>query len=244
MPATTARNVVVLGARNLGGAILDHGRARGWRSAAVVRSEETAKTVEARGHHAIRADAGDPAQLDLALTSAAERLGGPLDAIVNAASPGARPGSTFGGGAIADATPEDFEHYGITVARQAFAFLSSGARALRDNPTGGALVQITGGSARRAIPGRGPWAAGAFATRALTQAAAQELREDGIHAALLIVDGTISSPKTAGFTADAPEGSLVRQEDVAAAVAYLIEQKPHGQTHELTLTPAGDRWVP
>ena len=74
-------------------------------------------------------------------------------------------------------------------------FLSTGARALR-RTGGGALVQITGGSSRRAIPGKGLWAAGAFATRALVQAAAQELRGEGIHVALLAVDATIESPKT------------------------------------------------
>ena len=41
------------------------------------------------------------------------------------------------------------------------------------------------------MPGRGLWAAGAFSTRAITQAAAQELREQGIHVALLIVDAGI-----------------------------------------------------
>ena len=45
-------------------------------------------------------------------------------------------------------------------------------------------------------PGKGLWAAGAFATRALVQAAAQELRGEGIHVALLAVDATIESPKT------------------------------------------------
>ena len=52
-------------------------------------------------------------------------------------------------------------------------------------------MQVTGGSSRRAMPGRGLWAAGAFGVRALTQAAALELRERGIHVALLIVDAGI-----------------------------------------------------
>ena len=44
--------------------------------------------------------------------------------------------------------------------------------------------------ARRAHARRGLWAAGAFGVRALTQAAALELREHRIHVALLIVDAT------------------------------------------------------
>jgi hypothetical protein len=32
--------------------------------------------------------------------------------------------------------------------------------------------------------------------------------------------------------------------DVAAAVAYLVGQSSRGLTHELVVTPSGDRWVP
>ena len=55
---------------------------------------------------------------------------------------------------------------------------------------GGTLIQVTGGSARRALPGRAPWASGAAATRALSQAAANELKPKGVHACLLICDGS------------------------------------------------------
>jgi hypothetical protein len=40
-------------------------------------------------------------------------------------------------------------------------------------------------------PGRGLWAAGAFGVRAITRAAALELRDHGIHATPLIVDAGI-----------------------------------------------------
>ena len=130
------------------------------------------------------------------------------------------------------------------MAEQSLVFLSTGARALRAGGRGGSLIQITGGSSRRGMPGRGPWAAGAFATRALTQAAAQELRGEGIHVALLIVDATIESPKTAERTRDAAPDSLADQASVAAAVAYLAGQRRRAYTHELALTPSGDTWVP
>jgi NAD(P)-dependent dehydrogenase (short-subunit alcohol dehydrogenase family) len=78
----------------------------------------------------------------------------------------------------------------------------------------------------------------------MVHAAAQEVREEGIHVALLIVDATIESPKTADRTRDMPRNALADQADVARAVAYLAGQGARGYTHELTLTPAGDRWVP
>ena len=92
------------------------------------------------------------------------------------------------------------------------------------------------------MPGRGAWAAGAFATRALVQAAAQELRGEGIHVALLIVDATIASPKTAAR--ELPAEQTADMDEIAGAVSYLAEQSPRGFTHELVLTPAGENWVP
>jgi NADP-dependent 3-hydroxy acid dehydrogenase YdfG len=238
-----AETVVVLGARNLGGAIVDHFLGTGWNAAAVARSEDTLESVRARGALALSADASDPAAVTEAL-QAARREFGSLDAVVNAVS-AARPpgGGPFGGGPLADADLEAFRGWTVAVAEQSFAFLSAGAAALKESG-GGTLVQVTGGSARRAMPGKGLWAAGAFATRALVQAAAQELRGEGIHVALLAVDATIESPKTAAFTEDQPRDALAEMGQVASAVGFLVGQGARAMTHELVVTPAGDRWVP
>jgi NAD(P)-dependent dehydrogenase (short-subunit alcohol dehydrogenase family) len=238
-----AKAVVVLGARNLGGAIIDCFLERGWRAAGVARSEETLARVRDRGALALSADASDRQSLQSALAGAREELGS-LDAVVNAVTAARPPGTgPFGGGDLAGADLEAFRGWTVAVAEQAFVFLSTGAAALRADG-GGALVQITGGSARRAMPGKGLWAAGAFATRALVQAAAQELRGEGIHAALLAVDATIESPKTASFTAGQPREALADMAQVADAVWFLVDQGPRGLTHELVVTPAGERWVP
>jgi NADP-dependent 3-hydroxy acid dehydrogenase YdfG len=239
-----ARTALILGARNLGRAIGEHLAGQGWNVAGVALSAETASAFEERipGALGMSLDVREPAAVDGAVAGTRERFGA-LDLIVNAVSPGVRAGGTFGGGPLVDASAEDFDHYALGVARQVFAFLGAGARALREDG-GGTLVQITGGSSRRAIPGRGPWAAGAFASRALAQAAALELRDDGIHVALLIVDATIRSEKTAGFTREAGEHDLADQSDVARAVEYLAGQEQTAWTHELQVTPRGDRWVP
>lgn len=237
-------SALVLGARNLGGAIADGLLADGWTVAAVARSEETLTRVRERGALAIAADATSHPELERALGEAAA-AGGGVDLVVNAVSAARRSGSgPFGGGPLADAGPEAFEGWAATVAAQAFAFLSTGARFLRAQGRGGTLIQVTGGSARRAIPGRGLWSAGAAATRAMTHAAAQELREEHIHVALLVIDATIASPKTAAFTGDAAPDGLADQALIAGAVLYLAGQEPRAYSHELTLTPAGDRWVP
>jgi hypothetical protein len=94
------------------------------------------------------------------------------------------------------------------------------------------------------MPERGLWSAGGQAARAMVHAAAQEVRAEAIHVALLIVDATIESPKTAGFTRGQPRDALADQRLVAEAVSFLAGQEPRAYTHELMLTPAGDRWVP
>jgi NAD(P)-dependent dehydrogenase (short-subunit alcohol dehydrogenase family) len=237
-----ARTVVVLGAQNLGGAIIDHFLGLGWNAAGVARSEETLARVREKGAVAIGADASDAGSLTAALADARAQLGS-VDAVVNAVSAARAPGGPFGGGPLATADLDAFRGWTVSVAEQAFIFLSVGAAALRAGD-GGALIQITGGSSRRAMPGKGLWAAGAFATRALVQAAAQELRQEGIHAALLAVDATIESPKTAQFTRDVPTEALGDMGEIARAVSYLVQQGSRALTHELTVTPAGDRWVP
>ncbi len=237
-----AKTAAILGARNLGGAIIDHFLELGWNAAGVARSEDTLERVRQRGALAIRADAAEVDSLTEALGTARAELGS-LDAVVNAVT-AARPpkAGPFGGGELAAADLDAFRGWTLAVAEQAFVFLSVGARALREN--GGTLIQITGGSSRRAMPGKGLWAAGAFATRALVQAAAQELREHGIHVALLAVDATLESPKTAAFTGDVPREALGDMTQVATAVSFLAEQESRALTHELVVTPAGERWVP
>ncbi len=235
--------VVVLGARNLGGAIIDHFVSQGWRAAGVARSHDTLERVRDRGALPLSADASDPESLSDALISAREQLGS-VDAVINAVTASRAPsGGPFGGGELADADLEAFHGWTVAVAQQAFVFLSIGSAALRQGG-GGALVQITGGSSRRAMPGRGLWAAGAFATRALVQAAAQELRGEGIHAALLAVDATIESPKTAAYTRQQPREALADMAEIAQAVGFLVGQGSRALTHELVVTPAGERWVP
>ena len=239
------RVALILGARNLGGAFVDHLTASGWSCAAVAQSDDTVAAVRERGALGIAADASDLDSLGGAIEQVRSELGPPA-LIVNAVSASRPPddGKGFGGGAVGDATLEGFHGLAVAVAEQAFVFLSTGIRALRESGNGGTLLQVTGGSSRRAMPGRGLWSAGAQATRALAHAAAQEVREEGIHVALLIVDATIESPKTEAFTRGTPKEALADMRLIAEAVEYLASQEPRAYTHQLILTPSGDRWVP
>src|SRR5205823_2311706 len=124
-----------------------------------------------------------------------------------------------------------------------FTFLSGAASFVVAQGRPATLIQVTGGSARRAMPGRGLWAAGAFGVRAITQAAALELRPAGIHVALLIVDAGIE-PIAGGGRAGADPAALADPRELAGAVGFLAEQGARAATHELQVTPLGETWVP
>ena len=228
---------LVIGARNLGFAVVERLLADGWSVTAGARSEDTLAKVRDAGAHALEVDVTDQESVLAALRDVASR-DGRVDLVVNAASPygGSRSGP-FGGGPLAAAEPSGFEDWSAQPVRGAFAFLSASARFLLEQGGEATVVQVTGGSARRGNAGRGLWAAGAFGVRALTQAAALELREHSIQVALLIVDAVID--RSAGDSLESADPA-----SLADAVAYLAAQSPRAMTHELQVTPAGDRWVP
>jgi NADP-dependent 3-hydroxy acid dehydrogenase YdfG len=235
--------LLVFGARNLGRAVAAHMAGLGWDVAAVARSADSLErlTAEVDGALAIRGDAGSAEDVEQAFAETRERFGR-VDLVVVAISPSLR-GRSFGGGGIAEAGPDAFAPYTEELFPSLVNVLRIGSRTLEDQG-GGTYVQVTGGSARRGMPGRGPWAAAAFATRGLMQAAASELREKGVHLALLIVDASIASEKTEQRLAGSSDNASASEEDVASAVAYLASQSPRAWTHELQITPSGDRWVP
>ena len=93
------------------------------------------------------------------------------------------------------------------------------------------------------MPGRGLWAAGAFAVRAITQAAALELREQGIHVALLIIDAGIE-PIDGTAREGVDPAALADPRAIADAVLFLADQGARSATHELQVTPLAETWVP
>jgi NAD(P)-dependent dehydrogenase (short-subunit alcohol dehydrogenase family) len=234
---------LVFGARNLGRAVVEGLLTAGWGVAAAGRSDATLDGVRDLGALPVRADVTDPESVTAALDETA-RAFGPVDLVVNAAAAygGERTGP-FAGGPLAEASEQAFEDWAVAPARSAFAFLKGAGRFLVAQDLPATMIQVTGGSSRRAMPGRGLWAAGSFGVRALTNAAALELRERGIHVALLIVDAGIepmSGPPRPGV----PIEALADPRRLADAVLFLAGQGARAATHELQITPLAERWVP
>ena len=237
-----ARTLLVFGARHLGRTIARELMGQGWNAAALARSAETIASLgeELPDALGLVGDAGNADDVERAFAETGNRFGS-LDLVVNAIT--ARPRGTYGGGTLAGASPDAMEPYVDELLPGIFNVLRVGCRVLGEAGQG-TLVQVTGGSARRGMAGRGPWAAAAFATRALTQAAALESREQGVHVALLIVDATIASAKSAERLEGQPDEASASELDVVHAIAYLESQSPRGWSHELQITPRLDTWVP
>ena len=242
-PDNTKRSAVVFGARNLGKAIIEALLADGWSVAGAARSDETLAGVTAAGALALRADVTDQANVRATIAAAAEAHG-PVNLVVNAAAAyGGDRSGPFGGGPIASAAPDAFDSWAAAPGRSAFAFLSGAASFLTAQGGPATLIQVTGGSSRRAMAGRGLWAAGAFSVRAITQAAALELRAQGMHVALLIVDAGIA-PLDGSGRPGADPATLADPHRLADAVLFLAQQGASSATHELQLTPLAENWVP
>jgi NAD(P)-dependent dehydrogenase (short-subunit alcohol dehydrogenase family) len=236
------RSAVVFGARNLGRALIELLVSNGWAVTGVARSRSTLDGVGASGALAQEADVTDPASVYGVLERAVAAHGG-VDLVVNAASAyGGERSGPFGGGPIAEADLDGFDSWAAAPARAAFSFLSASGRFAIAQGRAATLVQVTGGSARRALPGRGLWAAGSFGVRAITNAAALELRPRGIQVRLLIVDAGIQ-PLDGSTRGVSPE-ALADPRRIADAVLFLANQDARSATHELQLTPLAENWTP
>jgi NAD(P)-dependent dehydrogenase (short-subunit alcohol dehydrogenase family) len=230
--------LLTFGARNVGRVLAREFARDGWSVAAVARTQGTIDMLadEVPDAFGIVADAVRPDEVERAFAETRERFGD-LDLVVNAITNGPRAGS------IVELPPDAFDSYLQRLLPAIFNVLRIGSRILVEQGKG-TLVQLTGGSARRGMPQRAPWAATAFATRALTQSIAGELRARNVHVALLVVDAVIESEKTAAWLEGDPPEKSASMEEVARAIAYLHGQGPRAWTHELTLTPALETWVP
>lgn len=237
------RSAVVFGARNLGRAVIELLVSDGWAVTGVARSQSTLDGISAAGGLALEGDVTDPASVYDVLERAAAAHGG-VELMVNAAAAyGGDRSGPFGGGQIAEADLGGFDSWATLPARAAFSFLSAAGRFAVAQGRPATLVQVTGGSARRAMPGRGLWAAGSFGVRAITNAAALELRPSGIQATLLIVDAGIQ-PLDGSTRPGIPPEALADPHRIADAVLFLANQDARSATHELQLTPLAENWTP
>jgi NAD(P)-dependent dehydrogenase (short-subunit alcohol dehydrogenase family) len=230
----------VFGAKRLGRGIAAHLHESGWDVVAGARSEATIGELGAEhpGVHGVIVDLGAPGAAAGVLEEARSRFGG-LDLVVNAIADPQVSASALSRESGGSAQLES----AIGAAVAPVHHVVDAAVGLLREQGSGCFIQITGGLALRAQPGTGPLAATGYATRALVEGAVPEAREDGVHVALLVIRGLIESDLTAESLASKPAGASMTDEDVTAAVDFLVSQDDaRAWTHEIVLTPPAAPW--
>ena len=222
--------VVGVGPKN-GAAFARRFDAAGYAVALLSRSTDfSAKLAkELKQARAFACDATDSASVTAAFESVAAELG-PVDVLIYNA----------GGGSwqdIEEITPEDFERgwrvnaYGALVASQQVipAMLERGA---------GHIIFVGATASLRGRPKTTGFASAKAAQRSLAQSMAKHLGPQGIHVALMIIDGPIDD---AGSEA-AAAGKLLDPNDIAGLAHYLTTQPKSAWSFEVDARPSQESW--
>jgi NAD(P)-dependent dehydrogenase (short-subunit alcohol dehydrogenase family) len=100
----------------------------------------------------------------------------------------------------------------------------------------GATASLRGGAKFAAF------ASAKAAQRNLAQSMARHLGPQGIHVALVIIDGMIDIPRVREMVPDAPDEAFLKPDDIAETVLHLVQQPRSAWTFEVDLRPFGERW--
>jgi short-subunit dehydrogenase len=103
----------------------------------------------------------------------------------------------------------------------------------------GQIVVVGATASLRGRPKTAGFAAAKAAQRSLAQSLARQCAPEGIHVALLIVDGGIDDAQA---RADNPEAKRLRPEAIANEAFHLVSQDRSAWTFELDLRPLHETW--
>jgi len=119
-------------------------------------------------------------------------------------------------------------------AREAVADMQSAGR--------GAIVVSGATASLRGGAGTAAFAAAKAAQRSLAQSMARQLGPQGIHVALVVIDGVIDIPRTRALLKDRPDEFFLEPDAIADTVYHLATQRRSAWTFELDVRPFGEKW--
>lgn len=106
----------------------------------------------------------------------------------------------------------------------------------------GNIVFIGATASRRGGPKMAAFAPAKAAQRSLAESMAKTLGPQGIHVALIVVDGVIETPKIRARLPEKPDAALVDPAGVAEAAYQLVCQPPRAWSFEIDLRPSLETW--
>lgn len=181
---------------------------------------------------AFACDAGDPASVTAALGAAAEALG-PVDVLIWNA----------GSGAWANPEEATLESFEASWRVNALGLLAGSQAVIPGmKAAGGAIIVVGATASLRGGANFTAFASAKAAQRNLSQSLARHLGPQGIHVALLILDGFVRTPSAVSrFPERAPE-TMLSTDAIAASALQLVRQDRSAWTSELDLRPFSEKW--
>jgi NAD(P)-dependent dehydrogenase (short-subunit alcohol dehydrogenase family) len=231
----STKNALVVGVGpGLGSAAAQRLAADGYRVALAARNVDKLSEIATQtGGFALAMDATEPSSVEVGIAQVEEELGEIHTVVWN-----------VGGGGFGD-----LEKVGIEALELAFDTNTRGlfvlakrlvpAMAARGD---GALI-ITGATASlRGKPFTTAFAAGKAAQRSLAQSLARQYGKQGVHVALIIIDGMVDLPSSRERMPDTPQEAFVSPEGFADAMSFLLHQRRSAWTFELDIRPHVEDW--
>jgi NAD(P)-dependent dehydrogenase (short-subunit alcohol dehydrogenase family) len=192
-----------------------------------------AVAAELPGARAYGCDAADPASIERAFADVARELGDPEVLVWNAGS------GVFG--TVEQVSLEAFEAAWRVNAFGAFAAVKRVIPAMQARGRG-AIVFIGATASVKAGARSVAFAAAKFAQRGLAQSLARQLWPQGIHVALVVLDGVVDLPRTRANMPGKPDEFFVKPDGVAATVWGLTQQDRSAWSFEVEARPFGESW--
>jgi short-subunit dehydrogenase len=223
--------VVGIGPKN-GAALARTFSQAGYRLALVSRRAELSNELarELGDTQVYAADVADPAALEKTFAAIASECGSPDVLIYNAGS------GVFK--TAEELTVAEFEH---SFKVNALGLLVSAQQVLPSmRQRGRGQIIVVGATASlRGRPKTAGFAAAKAAQRSLAQSLARQCAPEGIHVALLIIDGVIGDARA---RADDAQAKRLRPEAIAEEALHLVRQDRSAWTFELDLRPLHETW--
>lgn len=226
--------VVGIGPGN-GAAIARRFAREGYRVALLARGSDLIETLsrELEGSRSYRCDVTDPISIRTAFAAIRVDLGDPDVVVYNAGS------GVWGD--VTQVSREDFEASWRVNAAGAFDVAREVLPAMRGAGRG-AIVFIGATASLRGGAGSAAFASGKAAQRSLAQSMARRLWPEGIHVALVIIDGVVDLPRTRARLPDKPDDFFLQPDAVATAVFQLSQQPRSAWSFEMDVRPFGEHW--
>lgn len=148
-----------------------------------------------------------------------------------------------GAGAFASIDQTDVDDFQAAWEVNARGLFLSAKAVLPDLRAGGGNIVVIGATASlRAGANFLPFASAKFAQRGVAQSLARKLGPEGIHVALVILDGVVDLERTRQGMPDKPDDFFLSPAAIAESVFQLTQQDRRAWTFELDLRPSGESW--